>query len=121
MNLNKLKELEAKTTKERWSANEHPNELYWSIVNKKTQYQVADGCDKNNAHFICAFRNQAKEMIETIERYKAALEKLKKKYGWDFDDKMVIDASPVGSGISETQKRITRIIDNALKEPEKTS
>lgn len=81
MNLDRLKELEGKTTLG-WKAYEHPNELYWNIANEWSD-MVAEVCSKKNAEYICALRNSAKEMIETIERYKAALEEISKApFGW---------------------------------------
>ncbi len=74
MNLDKLKELEAKATQGEW-VKKHVYSNYQSgIGNEESDRDFVVVNNQEDTNLICAFRNQAKEMISTIERYKAALE-----------------------------------------------
>ena len=81
MNLNKLKELEAK---------------------------AGDGDFRAGAALMAELRNSAKEMISTIERYKAALETVEKYKPQSF------------SSGDYSYRYLTDIAIEALKDPEKT-
>ncbi len=120
MNLDNLKELEAKATPGEWYDSEHLRDDTCMITaplrpdEKHDKYAVAtcvlDDIRCEDAEFIAEFRNQAKEMISTIERYKRALEIIKS--GWTDDDAKI--SEPIHDSVMMV------IANEALKDPETT-
>ena len=84
MNLSKLKELEAKATPGDWieldigHGYDMDHLIQVSSTANKCSYDIYEFSDfgDSDEEFVCKLRNSAKEMISTIERYKAALEKI---------------------------------------------
>lgn len=141
MNLDELKDLEAKATKctlkkKDWMRGKWSNIVVYSfladrpVVCLQTDYERGSGVaihdmDAIDVQLACALRNSAKEMISTIERYKAALEDANSRLHQLGDGIGTISAnddesasifsewgSIVDTAVSE--------IDEALKDPEKT-
>ncbi len=110
MNLDKLKELEAKATPGEWRdldvGADHGGPYSQILVSGKS---LPVGMTGEDEKLICALRNSAKEMISTIERYKAALEAVDKE-------------SRNGNQLSLNKRLIAidEITEEALKDPEKT-
>ena len=106
MNLDKLKDLEAKAT---------PGELYLSETVEGNIYVYSKRHGRRypetipEKELVAALRNNAKEIFSTIERYKTALEDAKK---------ILFTCS--GSQVEEAITGCFNIMDQALKEPEKT-
>ncbi len=76
MNLSKLKKLEAKATPGEWipsdmSDRDKPRLGICAVTSTETLL-----LNDSDIQAVCELRNSAKEMISTIERYKAALEKI---------------------------------------------
>ena len=110
MNLDKLKELEARVTQGEITSFEIRNGVLMIEINGKFDY-VTIGDTKLHI----ALRNSAKEIFSTIERYKTALEKIQESHGFfrgRIDDYV--------SGRIKGIKLMAEIAGKALKEPEKT-
>ena len=103
MNLDKLKDLEAKATPGEWVQKDDPDHPNSMVLSADTVTYITD-CEDNDAYLIVALRNSAKEMISTIERYKAALEEARG---------ILMISGPSREAIT--------VMETALKDPEKTS
>lgn len=137
MNLDELKKLEAKATPGEWYASEHLRDDACMITaplrpdEKHDKHAVAtcvlDDIRCDDAEFIAEFRNSAKEMIETIERYKIALEDISdKRYPGGAEKPEGCDKWHAGRWIVHINKVLDELLKpiqteakKALKEPER--
>ena len=109
MNLDKLKELEAKATQGEWEyiggdMRDEEDGVYLLVSGNESSVDMT----QEDKDFVLEFRNSAKEMISTIERYKAALEvagEAVRYIGWERDLDHV--------------EKVHKDIVAALKDPEK--
>jgi len=118
MNLDKLKKLEAKATPGKIGTNGGGsivggNKVLFFFNDEQIKVGKFDE-DLARAQLICALRNSAKEMIETIERYKAALDGLRRK-----TTPMRCDKGIPADLVWTVCMKALYEPDKALKEPEK--
>lgn len=125
MNLDNLKDLEAKATPGKWFPHEHPSELYWNISRRGTsnrgESRVAGDVDATDAELLCILRNSAKEMIETMERYQRVLERIRDRELLKAAPEIFDSSDPLDKGLVAGLIMASDMAANALIGPEKTA
>ena len=129
MNLDELKELEAKSTPGELKSialfgygedddddDKNPDIVLTLVIDKGGGDLTATKMTDKDEKLYIALRNQALEMISTIERYKTALETVEKD-GWD-----IVEQGPPFNGVfSKERTPIGLLAFEALKDPEKAT